>query len=82
MRRLSRWIGVTSPFVDVVESEIHPGSDVVDDPSAVVDPSGAVRGVRGLHVVDASIMPDIPSAPTNLTTIMIAEAISPHLAHL
>jgi choline dehydrogenase len=108
--RLSRRIGVTSPFVDVVESEIHPGSDVeddsalekaviarvdgydhptstapmgaVDDPSAVVDSTGAVRGVRDLHVVDASIMPDIPSAPTNLTTIMIAEAISPHLAHL
>jgi choline dehydrogenase len=46
------------------------------DKDAVVDPDGAVRGVSGLHVIDASIMPDIISAPTNLTTIMIAEAIS------
>jgi choline dehydrogenase len=47
-----------------------------DDPAAVVDIKGAVRGVDGLHVIDASIMPDIISAPTNVTTIMIAEALS------
>ncbi|MET0678897.1 MAG: GMC oxidoreductase, partial [Bradyrhizobium sp.] len=47
-----------------------------DDKGAVVDAKGAVRGASGLHVVDASIMPDIVSAPTNVTTIMIAEAIS------
>jgi choline dehydrogenase len=46
------------------------------DPTAVVDPSGAVRGVEGLRVIDASIMPDIVSAPTNVTTIMMAELIS------
>jgi choline dehydrogenase len=50
-----------------------------DDPGAVVDASGAVRGVHGLHVIDASIMPDIISAPTNVTTIMIAEASSRRL---
>jgi choline dehydrogenase len=46
------------------------------DPAAVVDASSAVRGVGCLHVVDASIMPDVPSVAINLTTIMIAEAIS------
>lgn len=42
---------------------------------AVVDTFGAVYGVENLRVIDASIMPDIPSAPTNLTTIMLAEHI-------
>ena len=44
-----------------------------DDPQAVVDPTMKVRGLDGLRVVDASIMPHITRAPTNLTTIMIAE---------
>jgi choline dehydrogenase len=105
--RLSRRIGRTAPFSDVVEFEMAPGRDVegdaalekaiiasvdgyshptssvpmggADDRSAVVDENGAVRGVEGLHVVDASIMPDIISAPTNVTTIMMAEAISRRL---
>jgi choline dehydrogenase len=32
-----------------------------------------VRGVRGLWVADASLMPTIPSAHTNLTALMIGE---------
>ena len=47
-----------------------------DDPWAVVDPTGAVRGVSNLRVVDASIMPQVPSTATNVTTIMIAERIA------
>lgn len=46
------------------------------DASAVVDWLGAVRGVEDLRVVDASIFPDIPSTPTNLTVIMAAEHIA------
>jgi choline dehydrogenase len=45
------------------------------DPWAVVDAMGAVRGVRGLRVIDASIFPTVPSTATNLTTIMAAEHI-------
>ena len=44
-----------------------------DDPMAVVDSECRVYGVPNLRVVDASIMPRVPSANTNLPTIMVAE---------
>jgi choline dehydrogenase len=43
------------------------------DPGAVVDARGRVHGLDGLSVVDASIMPLLPAANTNLPTIMVAE---------
>jgi choline dehydrogenase len=46
------------------------------DPWAVVDSLGAVKGVDGLRVVDASIMPVVVSVALNPTTIMIAERIA------
>jgi len=49
----------------------------MDDPDAVVDSDGAVRGIEGLRVIDASIMPEVPTVATNPTVIMIAE----HLAN-
>jgi choline dehydrogenase-like flavoprotein len=42
----------------------------------VVDGAGRVLGVEGLHVADASIMPTIPRANTNLSTIALAERIA------
>ncbi|MGI8926681.1 MAG: GMC family oxidoreductase, partial [Tepidiformaceae bacterium] len=45
------------------------------DPGAVVDQRGRAHAVAGLVVADASIMPSVPRANTNLTTIMIGEMI-------
>ena len=46
-----------------------------DDPGAVVDQYGRCHTVGGLVVADASIMPTVPRANTNLTSIMIGERI-------
>ncbi len=43
------------------------------DPTAVVDDRLLVHGMEGLRVVDASVMPSMPSANTYATTLMIAE---------
>lgn len=47
-----------------------------DDPGAVVDQAGRVHGLGNVRVVDASIMPAVPSANTHLPTAMIAERLS------
>ena len=43
------------------------------DPDAVVDAQLRVRGITGLRVADASVMPVIPNAPLNATVLAIAE---------
>jgi choline dehydrogenase len=47
-----------------------------NDPAAVTDWLGAVRGLESLRVVDAAIFPDVPQTATNFTVIMAAEHIN------
>lgn len=47
-----------------------------DDPMAVVDAEGRVKGIQGLRVVDASIFPVVPCANTNFPVLMSAEKIA------
>ncbi|MGJ8720302.1 MAG: GMC family oxidoreductase [Salinibacterium amurskyense] len=46
------------------------------DPDAVVDQQGRINGLNSVRVIDASIMPDVPSANTHLPTALIAERLS------
>lgn len=50
-----------------------------DDLGAVTDCEGRVWGLGGLRVCDASIMPAVPCANTNIPTIMIGEKVAAHI---
>jgi choline dehydrogenase len=71
-RRLEQYVR------DTVEIYHHPVGTcrMGHDPLSVVDRQGRVHGAEGLWVIDASIMPTIPTAQTNLPTIMIAEKLA------
>ncbi|QJQ96537.1 MULTISPECIES: GMC family oxidoreductase [Halomonadaceae] len=62
---------------DIATTIFHPAGTTrmgrADDPMAVVDSHLRVRGVKGLRVVDAGVMPTITSGNTNSPTLMIAE---------
>jgi 5-(hydroxymethyl)furfural/furfural oxidase len=47
-----------------------------DDPLAVTDGQGRVRGIEGLRICDASLMPSIPRANTNTPTLMLSERMA------
>lgn len=52
------------------------------DAMAVVDPELRVRGVTGLRIVDASVMPTLIGGNTNAPTVMIAERAAEFIAPL
>jgi choline dehydrogenase len=77
-------VGLARSITSRVGSYHHPTGTCAMGPDphagAVVDAQGAVHSMEGLWIADASIMPTIPSANTNLTTIVIAARIADRLA--
>jgi len=71
---LAGYVGAT------VTTQFHPCGTLrmgpAGDPMAVVDNQCRLRGIDDLRVVDASIMPSIPRANINLTTMMVAERMA------
>ncbi len=71
---LDDWLRKNSGTSHHVSGTCKMGPD--SDPMAVVDQYLKVKGVEGLRVADASVMPDCIRANTNATTIMVGEKVS------
>jgi choline dehydrogenase len=89
-RRREIWPGKDARTDEELEAHIRETSQTVyhpvgtckmgDGPMAVVDDRLRVRGLSGLRVVDASVMPTITGGNTNAPTIMIAERVADLIA--
>ena len=70
---------ISAWLTDCTGTYVHPAAscpmgDVVDD-------DGRVHGTSNLFIVDASVFPAIPAAPTYLPTLMLAERLAARLRH-
>jgi len=65
-----------SVWLDSVSSDRHGTDGPATDKTSVVDDQLRIHGLQGIRVVDASIMPNMPSANTYSSTMMIAEKAS------
>ena len=74
---LNDWLRRNSGTSHHVSGTCKMGPD--SDPMAVVDQFLKVKGLEGLRVADASVMPDCIRANTNATTIMIGEKLSDYI---
>jgi choline dehydrogenase len=78
------------PLSELVRAEVYSLPHVVGtcamgprpEDGAVVDADGQVHGTARLYIVDASVMPDVPSGFTHVPTIMLAERLSERIASL
>ncbi|HCH64287.1 MAG: choline dehydrogenase [Deltaproteobacteria bacterium] len=83
-RMVSTRAGIERWMPYVTDSGYHPsgtapmGAD--DDPLAVTDGHGQVRGTAGLTIADASLLPTIPTGNIHLTVLMVAHRIAGWLA--
>ena len=73
--------GRVLPYLrDTVRNYFHPAGTCAI--GAVVDAECRVHGIEGLFVADASVMPTIPRANTNLSTIAVAERLAESLIEM
>lgn len=77
--------GTAGPVVAARLSE-DPGVSVLlveaADPMAVVDPTLRVRGLTGLRIADASVVPSLISGHTMAPTILVAERAAAFIGHV
>ena len=71
VRSDDEWLAFVREYGETV---FHPTSTC--RMGTVLDEKLRVKGVDGLRVVDASIIPEVPSSTTNVTVIMLAERIA------